>query len=152
MADAFNRRAILSADEVTTDKLKEDWPFIEPFIARALDRGDGRYSLEDIKHYLIDGVARAWLIEEINVLEQVKEIKACFVLELMQYPQLLVCNVLALAGKDIEQWLPFVEAAVEDIARNQDAKRIEIIGRLGWKRILKPLGYRETACFLAKEL
>jgi len=51
-------------------------------------------------------------------------------------------HVTTIAGKLPKDWKPQVFATLTDIAKGQGRRRIELKGRKGWARLLKPWGFK----------
>jgi len=110
-----------------------------PMLQRALDRGQGQFTLGDIKDRVMEGELQLWHGEGYAA-----------VTEVLNYPQRRVVLV-HLAGGDLA---PLVEAEGDLVkfARAVEATGIEIIGRKGWVKALRDRGYQETAVHLFKEV
>jgi hypothetical protein len=55
-------------------------------------------------------------------------------------------------GERMEQWLPDILQALKDHARHNGCSSVEVFGRKGWERVLKPHGYTHTYTTLELEL
>jgi hypothetical protein len=61
------------------------------------------------------------------------------------------CRVMAIAGDDMAGWLHLLPD-LEAWAKAQGCKIMEPLARPGWRKLLKPYGYRMTHVLLEKEL
>ena len=74
--------------------------------------------------------------------------KSAMITEIVDYPNKSVCRIW-LAGGDLEE-LVEAEKKICDWARRHGCDGIEIIGRHGWKKVLKD--YLPTSTVLVKDL
>lgn len=136
---------IMIADQRSLQAL---WLEIEPFINTALKAGTRDFTTEDVWDHLMKDEMRALVIIDDNDV-----IVGCVILELVDYPKLRACHIVALGGKNLKQWihlLPFVEK----VAKAEGAQRMEFIGREGWQRVeaLTQQGYKKMGVLIHKSL
>jgi hypothetical protein len=63
----------------------------------------------------------------------------------------LFLNVIWSGGKDIVKALPEFNDIADDLCLNLKCEWVEMTGRVGWKRILAPLGFKESVVTLRRE-
>lgn len=121
------------------------WPRVRDRIASCCDRSGGKYEPADILRNLIAGRMDLWLAEDGGA------IHAVAISEIVVYPRVRVCKLLACTGEKARRWLDLL-AQIEAWARAQGCAVIEPVCRPGWERHLKPMGYRKTHVVLEKTL
>ena len=70
--------------------------------------------------------------------------------QFVEYPSSTSLRIVFLAGGD-EDWGTGIKI-LEDFAKTNKCREIEIIGRRGWERVLKPSGYGLQNIILSKEI
>lgn len=118
------------------------WPYVEPLLRKAFIR-TGFALFSDLERDVFDGKALVWIAWD------GKSIMAAWAIALHPTDAGLVCSVLACGGERMCDWLPLV-GAMEQFAKDEGCKRVRIVGRKGWSRVLD--GYREKHVVLEKEL
>lgn len=105
-------------------------------IAAALMRGNGGTKIEEVENDLASGLMLLWLgVDGI-------EIVSAGITQLTDD----VCTIVAYGGRREDHLLE----TIEQYARDEDCKTVRIIGREGWKRVLKE--YRQPYIVLEKAL
>ena len=106
-------------------------------IARAIEHQD-THTLGDVAKAIIEGHAQHW-----------RGRKSEIVTEIRSYPLAKICRIW-LAGGDMDELVNQMLPDVEAWAKANGCSRMEVVGRKGWKRVLKD--YREPYAVLTKEL
>jgi hypothetical protein len=120
------------------------WVSAAPLIERALARGRGEMTAEDVRGFLERRAMQLWLLWD--------GARVCGALatELANYPRKRSC-ILRLFAADAgwrAAWLRLLPL-IEPWAREQGCAAVEVFGRPGWARIL---GYDIKQVVLSKEL
>lgn len=77
--------------------------------------------------------------------------RALAITEIVPYPRITVCKLLACTGEDAHRWVDLL-AGIEAWAKERGCGVLEPICRPGWERHLKPMGYVKTHVVLEKRL
>src|SRR6185437_13699688 len=88
------------------------WPLARGFILAAMRRGlDEYYDEGDIRAFCAGGAAQLWLAcaEE--------RVEAAVVSRILVYPKRRVCQIPLIGGRRMREWLPAMQAMIEDHAR-----------------------------------
>ena len=101
----------------------------------------GRFA--DIERDVLGANAYLWV-----ALEQ-GAVLAAAVTQVTQENDRRLCTIVACGGRDLARWGGLI-AGLEDYARAENCKRIEIAGRPGWRRRLPD--YRLAKVVIRKEL
>jgi len=117
-------------------RAKEIWPYVGPLIKLAIDRGFSDFSA--IEANVFDGLHLIWLAWD------GKKIRGVALTGLVGD----ACEIIAAAGER-KQFMHLI-SVLEDYARAENRKRMRIIGRKGWKRLLPE--YKQTAVVLERTL
>ena len=72
------------------------------------------------------------------------------VTEIIQRPLQRCLNIKIMTGKHRDQWQHLIKH-IEDFAWIHNCDLLELVARPGWKKILKPFGYKETHVLLEKK-
>ena len=126
---------------VLPDELDSLWPKIEHLIERGLKRGNGGYSAADIRRAIARRKKQLWL--------GVPDAGWALVTQLDLYPAGKVCHIFLLAGRMPRGWQTIL-FHVEQWAKSEGCKAIELRGRIGWRRRLPD--YFQPAIYMRKEL
>ena len=118
------------------------WPHVAHLVRRAMERGGmGRFA--DVERDVLGANAYLWV-----ALEQ-GAVLAAAVTQVTQENDRRLCTIVACGGRDFARWGGLI-AGLEDYARAENCKRIEIAGRPGWRRRLPD--YRLAKVVIRKEL
>ena len=132
---------------VETRLLDYYWPFVVNYIQDALEHSDGEVSLGSIYADIANQKKQLWVIKHRN------EYLAGIVTDLITYEDngLKVGQILFAGGKDHHLWDHFTETVGEWFKEN-GCHKIEIVGRMGWKRLYEKKGFKPAYLILRKDL
>lgn len=132
---------------VPADYLHLVWDKVEPFLARATERGR-EYGTEDILKALLQRNMQMWVAYEGETFETADIFAVC-ITEIIITPRRKACSILIGTGKRREEWQGF-RSAIEQWAREQGCEAMKVIARPGWERVFTD--YRKTHTLLEKAL
>jgi len=121
------------------------WEQVTHFIQAALDRTEGELDLSDIHHDLINRNMQLWVLTDNG------EIIGALVTQIMEYPKMTACRIVAMGGEVSGEFDP-VDEILSEWAKELECERMEIVGRKGWTRAIKHLGYNEAYSYVTKPL
>lgn len=118
----------------------EAWERSRPYMVTALEESGGEYTVDD-------------------VLSEVQQDHAIFypaklgaiVFKVIRYPRKRMLRIW-LAGGDMESCLDTMLEASDYYAEKHECDGIEVVGRRGWEKVLKPHGFSHKRVMLIKEL
>jgi flagellin-specific chaperone FliS len=118
------------------------WDFIEQSIKRA---NNAEYiNTVDLVNKVMQGQSDMWLSVDSN-----GKTKGCFLVAVAQYPKSVGIFSEATAGKfNFDDMFPKVEQFYKELGY----QFVEISGRKGWERVLKPMGYQVKNITIVKRL
>ena len=121
------------------------WVIAEPLLALGAS-WSRKVSLEDVRERLGAGFGQLWL-----VFDPATSVVLCaFVSELVDYPSgYRAGRVVLLGGGSLERWRHFLPR-IEQWAKQEGCRALEIVGRRGWKRVFPDYEHGETT--IVKEL
>lgn len=117
-------------------RLSDEWAAAKPIIKRAVKYG--KYSIEQIEEKVLTLKWALWRGESSAIITENWENDFG--------PVLTICY----AGGELDEVLNMYEV-IEDMARDMGCVRIYIMGRPGWKKVMKSRGYSDDN-MISKEL
>ena len=133
---------------IPTKSVDEVWGVVKNDIANALSRSNG-YALSDhIKQWIKETKMQLWILWDAEA--EKEKYYGVVVTEVIQRPLQRCLNIKIMIGRHREKWQHLIKH-IEDFAWQQDCDLLELVARPGWKKILKPFGYRESHVLLEKK-
>jgi hypothetical protein len=123
------------------------WPNVAPWIAQAMGDAETWKDLDYLKNQALHGELQIWVGEN----PKSGEIDIVLVTEPHMIGAKPVLVVRWMCAESLEDKLPDF-GLLEYWAREQGFHRLQIWGRKGWERKLKPLGYRHEFVVLTKDV
>lgn len=112
------------------------WHIVGPMLDRAVQHSNGELDLEVIKEQLI---AKEMLLLLVN---REDKIIAAFALERRDFDTgKSVLVVTTAGGEGLEDWKEELDKVLNSLAKEHGCEDIYIVGRAGWVRSLKHIGY-----------
>jgi hypothetical protein len=118
----------------------EAWDRSKPFLANALAESGGEYTVDDVLSE----------IEQDHAIFYPTKLGA-IVFRVVRYPRKRMLRIW-LAGGDMDSCIDAMLDAAEFHAGQHECDGIEVVGRRGWERVLKPYGFEHKRVMLIKEL
>ena len=134
---------------IPTKSVDEVWKVVKNDIANALSRSNG-YALSDhIKQWIKETKMQLWILWDSEA-EKQNKYYGVVVTEVIQRPLQRCLNIKIMIGRHREKWQHLIKH-IEDFAWQQNCDLLELVARPGWKKILKPFGYKESHVLLEKK-
>lgn len=123
------------------------WGEIEPFVSAAVDESNGELTVESIKAKVESGeIAIATVFSD-------ETLVAAISFDIIEFDSgMRVINIQCAGGTMMDKWFEQVEAIANNLAKSHNCTKIYIIGRKGWARQMKSLGYEPIHTVIAKEV
>jgi|TARA_R110002124_G_scaffold279663_1_gene452354 hypothetical protein len=118
----------------------EAWERSKPFLANALEQSGNEYTVDDVLREIEDDHAIFYPTK-----------KGASVFRIALYPRKRMLRIW-LAGGDMESSIESILEAADFHAKEHECDGIEVLGRRGWEKVLKPYGYEHKRVMLIKEL
>ena len=131
---------------IPTNKVEQVWSFAVKDVADALARSNGYARAEHIKKEILDNKMQLWILWD----SETKEYYGVCVTEIIQRPLQRCLNIKIMTGRHREKWQHLIKH-VEEFAWQNNCDLLELVARPGWKKILKPFGYKESHVLLEKK-
>ena len=130
--------------QVPLPYLGKVWPDISSWVAGVVERSDGRWSIEIIAKQLLNGTWQLWVVWD------GENVAAVIATELYsEATGLPLARVVFTTGTGAAKWSHLI-ADIEDWARGQGARKLEMMARKGWAKHLQ--SYKMTHVLLEKDL
>lgn len=117
-----------------------------PIMQRADAYGRGHITAETI---LIECMAKGMQLWVVGPTPD--NLKGAVVTQIIDYPEKRACRYVLVAGWDSHQWLD-LSSVIEVWAKERGAEMMEFVGRPGWLRTVKKLGWSSTMRLYEKDL
>ena len=129
-----------SLNLIPKERVGDTWELAGGYISKAVNGTE--LTSATLRKWAIDGKAQLWFAWS-------DRCEAAAITQLIIVPSGVWCIILALGGKDMDNWLCLLDE-LEGWARESGAKQMRIYGRKGWAR--KLTDYKVTRFVLDKEL
>lgn len=119
------------------------WGAIEPLIVEVIERAQGGQSPDDVLTCIQTGRMQLW-----------REIDSGTIglTEILEFPRYKVMLIYMVAGSGARDWIAQGQQQLERFARQHGCKFLEFMGRPGWERLARNLGYGAKLIKMRKEL
>ena len=116
---------------------------VRNFIDKSVSKGNrDLIDTEDIAKRVINSISDLWISTDKD-----SNIMGCFVVGILAYPRADVINFEAISGKfHFKYALPKVEEHYKSLGYDN----FQMIGRKGWAKVMKPLGYSPSSSTIFK--
>lgn len=123
------------------------WGEIEPFVSAAVDKSHGELTIDSVKAKVETGeIAIATVFND-------DDLVAAISFDIIEFDSgLRAINIQCAGGELMSEWFEQVEAIANCLAKKHNCNKIYIIGRQGWARQMKSLGYEILHTVIAKEV
>jgi hypothetical protein len=124
------------------------WSLVAPWIAQAIDDDPDTWVDLDVIHQQlnINGM-QLWIGE--NPIDNEMDVVA--VTEAMKFGGRLTLVIRWLSGKNVDNWVQDI-GVIEYWAKDKGFADLQIWGRRGWERKLRPLGYKHVFTAIGRNL
>jgi len=129
---------IWEAGIVPEEHVHAIWPRVLPMLQPAIDRADGRISADTVLQGLISRTHLLWLISFED------QIAAAFTTRVARYPLKQMLVIECLGGEKLNEWAQSTTEMLRSFAKDYGLDGIEMFGRDGWSRALKPYGWKHS--------
>jgi hypothetical protein len=116
---------------VPSPEVEANWHFAEAWVRSALEDRCSTENAGRLKEMCLERAAQLWLIQDFE------QVVGAIVTEIVETTNGLTCNLITAAGSfrnDGDMCLDIIERW----ARAEGCVRLELTGRAGWQRCLKP--------------
>jgi len=121
------------------------WDEASPLLQKAIDHSFGEVSIQDVYKNLTEGQSKLIIITDERLI-------AAAVIEPVDYPQIRTARISFLGGERMGDWIPAIIEFITIWSEESGMDGIEVIGREGWVKMLKPLGFKKAYTHIIKEI
>jgi|TARA_B100000029_G_scaffold18835_1_gene18877 hypothetical protein len=133
---------------IPPESVSKAWGVVKADIANALARSNGYALADHILKWINEKKMQLWILWDPEA--ENNKYYGVVVTEIIQRPLQKCLNIKIMTGRHREKWQHLIKH-IEDFAWQQDCDLLELVARPGWKKILKPFGYRESHVLLEKK-
>ena len=132
-------------------KLDEYWSLVEFMLREGLKYDGNPMDIEDLREEIKQGSFRLFTMFGSDDGVKYKEF-GVFVTRVTVLPNFKQCEVVLLKGEKRELWQDEVAETIEDVAYQNDCKRIAVHARPGWQKFLEGKQWKVKRYLYTKEL
>jgi hypothetical protein len=124
------------------------WNELSPMLQKSIDHGQNESTLTDYLRKVLNYKAQLWVF-----LDNDNQLKGCGLTQFLDYSTHKTLHIIACAGVDWATWSDGYYV-VENFARDNGCKRVEMWGREGWLRRLPKVipGWEQAYVVMTKEI
>lgn len=138
----FDMREKVQVGLFTPAEIDLYWPQIEHMLNSVPHTWEG-YSVAFFHESVKNGNVQVWGAGKEG------SVFLVYFTNIMLYPAKKTLQV-GWAGGKIENFLPAINASLEQFAKEQDCDEVEILGRAGWEKLMMPFGFRKRAVYISR--
>ena len=137
--------------QIPIKELDKVWGMVEKNIKSALAYS-GQLTDSDFVYDLAkEGKFQVWVIWDKNQKKTNDKYFGVVVTEIIKRKHGKVCHVYIVTGRQMSKWQHLI-SRVEEFAKDEGCKMMELIARPGWQRVLKIFDYKRTHVVLEKQI
>lgn len=126
-----------------------NWSEIEPFVQLAIDHSNGEFSMEGIIKRIEKKEIAVGTIFDMDL----RKLIAVVTFDMTTFDSgMKVLTIQCAGGERMDEWFEQVDALAISMARHHNCDKIYIVGRKGWERQLRNIGYEHAHTVLTKEV
>lgn len=129
---------------VPTSELKTIWATVAPLLSPAVKRSGGRVTMSTLFSALSEKRSVLWVAYRLLQTGTAPTIRAAFVTRVAQYPAKKTLVVDFTGGSEMRAWVNNAQATFRAYAADAGCAAVELAGRAGWERMLRPYGWHES--------
>ena len=133
---------------IPPESVSKAWGIVKADIANALARSNGYALADHILKWINEKKMQLWILWDPEA--ENNKYYVVVVTEIIQRPLQKCLNIKIMTGRHREKWQNLIKH-IEAFAWQQNCDLLELVARPGWKKILKPFGYRESHVLLEKK-
>ena len=123
------------------------WPVVKGMLERAIAHSNGEITSEGVLKSAIEGETLLVTISE------EKEVVAAIAIEQRNFDSgLRILNLTLVGGNEMASWMDKFSEIADNLARDYKCDEIYIIGRPGWVRTLRRLGFEAVHTTVSRKV
>jgi type II secretory pathway component PulJ len=136
---------------IPIEELEQVWGIVEKDIKSALAYSGQLTDSDFVFDTLKEGKFQLWVLWDKKQSKAVDKYFGVVVTEIIKRKFGKVCHIYIMTGKQRTKWQHLI-TKVEDFAKQEGCKMMELIARPGWQRVLDDYGYKRTHVVLEKQI
>ena len=125
----------------------QHWDELYHFLGKAVDQSNGELDEVSVKNQVEDGDLLAAAVYDDQ------KLVAVVAFELLMFTTgKRVMNIQLAGGDSLDDWFERMDEVAQALAKARECSEVYIVGRAGWQRKLKQLGYQTVHTVLRKEV
>jgi hypothetical protein len=137
--------------QIPIQELEKVWGIVEKDIKSALAYSSQLTDSDFVFDTLKEGKFQLWVLWDKNQKKTIDKYFGVVVTEIIKRKFGKVCHIYIMTGKQRTKWQHLI-TKVEDFAKQEGCKMMELIARPGWQRVLDDYGYKRTHVVLEKQI
>ena len=136
---------------IPIQELEQVWGLVEKDIKSALAYSGQLTDSDFVYETAKEGKFQIWVLWDKNQKKTVDKYFGVVVTEIIKRKFSKVCHIYIMTGRQRTKWQHLI-TKVEDFAKEEDCKIMELIARPGWQRVLNAFDYKRTHVVLEKKI
>jgi hypothetical protein len=136
---------------IPIQELEQVWSLVEKDIKSALAYSSQLTDSDFVFDTLKEDKFQLWVLWDKKQSKAVDKYFGVVVTEIIKRKFGKVCHIYIMTGKQRTKWQHLI-TKVEDFAKQEGCKMMELIARPGWQRVLDDYGYKRTHVVLEKQI
>ena len=134
--------------QIPKENINIVWKQCKTMIADAMASSNNYANASHFKQWISENKMQLWFLwdKEADIDQRLYGI---VVTEIIQRPLQRCLNIKIMTGKHREKWQHLIKH-IENFAWQNNCDLLELVARPGWKRVLKPFGFKESHVLLEK--
>jgi len=137
--------------QIPIQELEKVWSLVEKDIKSALAYSGQLTDSDFVYETAKEGKFQIWVLWDKNQKKTVDKYFGVVVTEIIKRKFGKVCHIYIMTGRQRTKWQHLI-TKVEDFAKEEDCKMMELIARPGWQRVLNAFDYKRTHVVLEKKI
>lgn len=123
------------------------WPVVLPMLEAPIEHSNGELCIQDMFDRICNGELLLLTIQENE------KVVAAVTIEKREFASgKSILNVTTAGGSDMHLWMKLLDTTLNRLAKDYDCEEIYIVGRPGWERMLKNIGYGKVHTVVSKKV
>ncbi|BAQ89283.1 putative acetyltransferase [uncultured Mediterranean phage uvMED] len=136
---------------IPSEQLDKVWSLIEKDIKDALAYSNQLTDSDFVLEVAKQDKFQVWVLWDKDKDKTIDKYFGVVVTEIIQRKLGKVCHIYIMTGRQRQKWQYLVKD-IEEFAKQEDCKMLELIARPGWQKVLNNFGYKRTHVVLEKQI
>ena len=136
---------------IAPDKVEEYWSLVDFMLREGLKYDGDPMNITDLKEGLLEGAFQLFMMFGSDDGDKYK-VFGVFVTRISVLPNFKQCEVILLKGEKRELWQNEAADTIENLAIQENCKKIAVFARPGWKKFLEGKEWQVKRYLYTKEL